>query len=66
MNMARAGIPRRVIMQITGHKTEAMFLRHRVVNTQDLTDARLKMEAQLSPPPWAENRRDVHSEIGSN
>jgi len=51
MNMDRAGVPRRVIMQITGHKTEAMFLRYRIVNHQDLRDASHRMEEYLSQQP---------------
>jgi integrase len=33
MNMDRTSVSRRVILQITGHKTEAMFLRYRIVNS---------------------------------
>lgn len=47
MNMDRAGVSRRVIMQITGHKTEAMFLRYRIVNSRDLSDAAHRMEEWL-------------------
>jgi integrase len=50
-NMDRALIPRRVAMQITGHKTEAMYLRYRIVSSQDLSDARSRMEAYVSKPP---------------
>ena len=56
MNMDRAGIPRRVIMQITGHKTEAMFLRYRIVNEQDLAIARQKMETYLSLAPPVDSK----------
>ena len=51
MNMDRAGVSRRVIMQITGHKTEAMFLRYRIVNSRDLVDATHRMENWLNQPP---------------
>ena len=50
MNMDRAGVSRRVIMQITGHKTEAMFLRYRIVNSRDLADAAYLMENWLDQP----------------
>jgi integrase len=53
MNMDRAGVPRRVIMQITGHKTEAMFLRYRIVNSRDLSDAADGMEDRLKQPSAA-------------
>ena len=47
VNMDRAGVPRRVIMQITGHKTEAMFTRYRIVAPADLKQAARRMEAYL-------------------
>jgi integrase len=51
MNLDRAGVSRSVIMQITGHKTEAMFLRYRIVNSRDLSDAAHRMENWLKRPP---------------
>ena len=47
VNMDRAGVPRRVIMQITGHKTEVMFTRYRIVAPADLKHAARRMEAYL-------------------
>ena len=47
VNMDRAGVPRRVIMQITGHKTEVMFTRYRIVAPADLKQAARRMEAYL-------------------
>jgi integrase len=47
VNMDRAGVPRRVIMQITGHKTEVMFTRYRIVAPADLTHAARRMEDYL-------------------
>lgn len=45
VNMDRAGVPRRVIMEITGHKTESMFLRYRIVSERDFREAGRRMEA---------------------
>jgi hypothetical protein len=45
--MDRAGVPRRVIMQITGHKTEVMFTRYRIVAPADLKHAACRMEDYL-------------------
>jgi integrase len=47
VNMDRAGVPRRVIMQITGHKTEVMFTRYRIVAAADLKQAARRMGAYL-------------------
>jgi integrase len=44
-NLSRAGVPERVIMAITGHKTRAMFDRYNIVSESDLTDAAARMEA---------------------
>ena len=42
--MERAGVPRKVGMQISGHKTEAVYLRYAIASTRDVREAGVKLD----------------------
>lgn len=47
-NALRAGIPERVVMQMTGHKTRSIFDRYHIISERDLGEAAAKLAAYMA------------------
>ena len=54
-NLVRAGVPERVAMAISGHKTRSVFDRYNIVSERDLHDAARRLNNYIED---AEKKRD--------
>jgi integrase len=51
-NLDRAGVPRQTAKQITGHKTDAVYNRYRIMNEQDIREGMIRVfESQSGHTP---------------
>ena len=62
-NMRKAGVDQTVIMKMTGHKTNAMFIRYNTVDQDDAIKAMQRFDDFLKEQNEAESSDDVQTDL---
>jgi integrase len=67
-NMTRAGVPEKIAMAISGHKTRAIFDRYNITNEEDIRQGQTRTQEYLTrrrtPPLSGEHGH--HTDTGGN